>query len=81
MSRARNQRGEPVGSEDDALPLERVIHIAEFRAGLRRFLRRSERTSRTWGLTPQRYVLLLSIKGAPDGASQRSTIIASFISG
>src|SRR3954451_16927419 len=47
-----------------------VIAVAEFRAALRRFLRRSERIARQSGLTPQRYLLLLMIKGAPDGAEQ-----------
>ena len=46
---------------------------AEFRAALRRFLRRSERAARSSGLTPQRYLLLLMIKGAPDG-SEKSTV-------
>jgi len=50
--------------------LERIISIAEFRAAIRTFLRDSERVSRHQGLTPQRYQLLLAIKGAPDG-SQR----------
>jgi DNA-binding MarR family transcriptional regulator len=53
--------------------LERVIHVAEFRAGLRRFLSRSERVARRRGLTPQRYLLLLMIKGAADG-SERATL-------
>ena len=46
---------------------------AELRAELRRFLRESERTARRHQLTPQRYTLLLMIKGAPDG-SERSTV-------
>jgi len=46
---------------------------AEFRSALRRFLRRSERLARSSGLTPQRYLLLLMIKGAPDG-SEQSTV-------
>ncbi len=50
--------------------LREVIRIAEFRAALRRFLRRAERIARTSGLTPQRYLLLLMIKGAPDGGEQ-----------
>jgi DNA-binding MarR family transcriptional regulator len=49
------------------------VAVAEFRAALRRFLRRTERIARGSGLTPQRYLLLLMIKGAPDG-SQRSTV-------
>jgi DNA-binding MarR family transcriptional regulator len=54
------------------MELERVQHIAEFRAGLRTFLRQSEQASRRSGLTPQRYLLLLMIKGAPDGSERMS---------
>ena len=50
-----------------------VVAVAEFRAGLRRFLRRSERVARQSGLTPQRHLLLMMIKGAP-GASEQSTV-------
>jgi DNA-binding MarR family transcriptional regulator len=53
--------------------LEAVIAVAEFRAALRSFLRQSERVARRSGLTPQRYLLLLMIKGAPD-RSERSTV-------
>ena len=47
--------------------------MAEFRAALRRFLRGTERIARKSDLTPQRYLLLLMVKGAPDG-SERSTV-------
>ena len=47
--------------------------VAEFRAALRRFLRQSERIARQSGLTPQRYSLLMMIKGAPGG-KQQSTV-------
>jgi DNA-binding MarR family transcriptional regulator len=50
--------------------VEDVVAVAEFRTALRRFLRRSERVARQHGLTPQRYALLLMIKGAPDGKEQ-----------
>jgi DNA-binding MarR family transcriptional regulator len=50
-----------------------IARVAEFRAALRAFLRRSERIARQSGLTPQRYLLLLMIKGAPGG-SERSTV-------
>ena len=50
-----------------------VAGVAEFRAALRRFLRNSERVARASGLTPQRHLLLLMIKGARDG-SERSTV-------
>jgi DNA-binding MarR family transcriptional regulator len=47
-----------------------VVAVAEFRAALRQFLRRSERVARESGLTPQRQLLLLMIKGAPGGGEQ-----------
>ena len=50
-----------------------AIHVAAFRAALRTFLRQSERIARASGLTPQRHLLLLMIKGAPDG-SEHSTV-------
>jgi DNA-binding MarR family transcriptional regulator len=49
--------------------------VANLRAALRKFLRVSESAARRHGLTQQRYLLLLMIKGAPDG-SQRSTVTA-----
>jgi multisubunit Na+/H+ antiporter MnhE subunit len=54
-------------------PTDEVIRVAEFRSTLRRFLRRSEHAARASGLTPQRHLLLVMIKGAPDG-SERATI-------
>jgi DNA-binding MarR family transcriptional regulator len=53
--------------------LHEFIQVAEFRAALLHFLRESERVTARHGLTPQRYVLLLMIKGAPDG-SKRATV-------
>ena len=53
--------------------IDDVVNVAQFREALRRFLRRNERVARTSGLTPQRYLLLLMIKGAPDG-SEQSTV-------
>src|ERR671939_747839 len=55
------------------LNAEAAMRAAGFRAALRRFLRRSERIARSSGLTPQRHLLLLMIKGAPDG-SERATV-------
>jgi DNA-binding MarR family transcriptional regulator len=46
---------------------------AELRAALRRFFRVSEQVARQHRLTPQRFLLLLMIKGAPDG-TERSTV-------
>jgi len=52
---------------DEELPLEQVVRAAEFRYRVRAFLHHTEEIGRRWGLTPQRYLLLLAIKGAPDG--------------
>ena len=59
--------------DGERLTAEAAMRGAEFRAALRRFLRRSERIARSSGLTPQRYLLLLMIKGATDG-SEQSTV-------
>lgn len=55
------------------LTAEAAAPVAEFRAALRKFLRTSERVARASGLTPQRQLLMLMIKGAPDG-SEQSTV-------
>ena len=47
-----------------------IARVAAFRAALRVFLRKSEQNARKSGLTPQRYLLLLMIEGAPDGSGQ-----------
>ena len=53
--------------------LSEFLEAAQLRRALRRFARRSEDLCRAEGLTPQQYLLLLMIKGAPDG-SERSTV-------
>jgi DNA-binding MarR family transcriptional regulator len=55
---------EPSLSPDD------VSRVADFRAALRAFMRKSEQNARRSRLTPQRYLLLLMIKGAPEGREQ-----------
>ena len=55
------------------LSTDEFVAVAEFRASLRSFLRKAEQTARRAGLTPQRHLLLLMIKGAPDG-SEQSTV-------
>jgi DNA-binding MarR family transcriptional regulator len=47
-----------------------AVRIAAFRSMIRAFLRTSEHVARTSGLTPRRHLLLLMIKGAPDGSEQ-----------
>lgn len=54
------------------LAVDRARRVAEFRLGLRAFLHDSERVCRRWELTPQRYLLLLAIKGAADGSERLS---------
>jgi DNA-binding MarR family transcriptional regulator len=44
-----------------------AAEVADLRVALRRFLHGSERVARASGLTPQRHLLLLMIKSAPDG--------------
>jgi len=56
----------------DTPPIERIIQIAAFRSELRTFLRHSEQVARRWQLTPQRFLLLLTIKGAPDRTGRLS---------
>jgi DNA-binding MarR family transcriptional regulator len=58
---------------ESSVPTGEVARVADFRAALRAFLRKAERNARKSGLTPQRYLLLLMIKGAADG-SEKSTV-------
>jgi DNA-binding MarR family transcriptional regulator len=51
-----------------AFSTEEIIRVAHFRAALRRFMRGTETIARGCGLTPQRYVLLVMVKGAPNGS-------------
>jgi DNA-binding MarR family transcriptional regulator len=46
---------------------------AALRSALRRFLHRGEEIARRHGLTPQQYLVLLMIKGAPGG-NETSTV-------
>lgn len=59
-----------MNESQDPPSVEDVMAAAEFRAALRHFQRRSERVARQFGLTPQRHLLLMMIKGAPGGAEQ-----------
>src|SRR5436305_13543976 len=54
----------------EEVTIQDVTAVAEFRSALRHFLRRSEKVARQSGLTPQRYMLLLMVKGAPNGGEQ-----------
>ncbi len=50
---------------------------AEFRAELRRFLRRSEQCAQRFGLTPRQYLLLLQIAGSEGGTATVSDLVTS----
>jgi DNA-binding MarR family transcriptional regulator len=50
---------------------------AQFRAELRRFLRRSEDCARSFGITPRQHLLLLQIAGAPGGSTTVSDLVTS----
>lgn len=54
----------------NASAITEVVHVANFRAALRAFQHETERVARRNGLTPQRYLLLLMVKGAADGGEQ-----------
>jgi DNA-binding MarR family transcriptional regulator len=47
-----------------------VQRVSEFRVALRTFQARADQAARTARLTPQRYLLLVTIKGAPDGSGR-----------
>jgi DNA-binding MarR family transcriptional regulator len=59
--------------EQSWISVDDAVQVAELRAALRRFLHRSERIARASGLTPQRHLLLLLIKGARN-RSETSTV-------
>lgn len=56
---------DPVEPDDDGLTKQDFEALARFRFGIRRYLRFSEETVRSHGLTPQHYQLLLALKGFP----------------
>jgi DNA-binding MarR family transcriptional regulator len=53
------------GAGSGALTKQDFEALARFRFGIRRYLRFSEETVRSHGLTPQHYQLLLALKGFP----------------
>ena len=57
------------------MPDNRYRAAAQFRAELRRFLRRSEDCARRNGITPRQHLLLLQIAGAEDGSTTVSQLV------
>ena len=77
-TRSADLSAEPADPTVDAMTEATIdtaaaVRVAGFRAALRAFLRTSEQIAQANGLTPQRHLLLLQIKGAPDG-SERATV-------
>jgi DNA-binding MarR family transcriptional regulator len=60
-------------SSEGSFSTAEIQEAAVFRVALRAFLRQTERCTEKAGLTPQRYLLMLLIRGAEDGTS-RATI-------
>jgi hypothetical protein len=70
---APNQKRNAYMSDETPIGTAAAMEVAAPREALRAFLRESELIVQANGLTPQRHLLLLMIKGAPDG-SERSTV-------
>ena len=58
----------PAADDDQVMSAPRVAEVVAFRTALHRFERQTAAAARDCGLTPQRYLLLLTIWGAADGA-------------
>jgi DNA-binding MarR family transcriptional regulator len=69
-SRTSDARWEP--NPNTRIAPADVQDAAELRRRLRRFLGHGDAIVRRAGLTPQRYLLLLAVKGAPDGTGTRT---------
>src|SRR5712691_8915010 len=72
MTARRSGKPEPKGRGSEPVATVELIEAAELRRRLRVFLAHGDTIVRRHGLTPQRYLLLLAIKGAPDGSGSRS---------
>jgi DNA-binding MarR family transcriptional regulator len=53
--------------------------LLEFRTGLRRFLRWSERLAASAGLTPMQHQLLLAVRGHPDAEGPTISDVAGYL--
>ncbi len=58
---------------DRAVSVAEYRALAEFRYQIRRFLNVSEQAARAAGLEPQQYLLLLALRGLPEG--KQATIL------
>ncbi len=69
-----------VQTHQDEVPLTVYRLLAEFRYHIRKFLHFSEEASRAVGIEPQQYLLLIAIKGLPEGIRPTITAISSRLS-
>jgi DNA-binding MarR family transcriptional regulator len=69
---ARRERGARKPALIDRVAADEVLQAAEVRRIRRRFLAHGDAAVRRVGLTPERYLLLLAVKGAPDRSEARS---------
>ena len=60
-----------MSAQAEPISVARAQQLARFRLALRDFLLRAESAARESELTPAQYMLLLLIKGAPDGGERR----------
>ena len=72
MAAARDSSGVAVADSD-------YQQLLEFRTGLRRFLRWSERLAATAGLTPMQHQLLLAVRGHPDSRGPTISDVAGYL--
>ena len=64
----------------DAIKESEYRGLAELRFRLRRFLQEGDATARQAGLEPQQYLLLLAIRGLPDGLTATISTLADRLS-
>ena len=65
QSRAEEEKAPAQPVADEPLSKDDFEALARFRFGIRRYLRFSEETVRSHGVTPQQYQLMLALKGFP----------------
>lgn len=76
----RTQAKRAVGdSSSDPVTDADYRQLLEFRTGLRRFLRWSERLAAAAGLTPMQHQLLLAVRGHPDSRGPTISDVAGYL--
>ena len=65
--------------EADAATQATIRRLAQFRYGLRKFVRFSEESARACGITPQQHQLMLGVAGFAEGGKATVTQLAEFL--